>query len=175
MSVYDIDYSSSGLPNLLTPVRLRKPVQLAWLQALVSPVAYLKGLFTTNRTNNLYVLSHSGQVCYLQAVLNDVFDPVARGIYITDGPYVDPDFIYLADEDKPLYLDLVSEIGSSVIPAPDPVPLYTSLEIYTLGAQFIVMVPVAVTAATGYDIHRLKAIIDKYRLVSKNNYTVQTF
>ena len=175
MSVFDIDFSSTGLPNFLTPVRLRAAKMLAWLQALVSPVNYLYSIFSANRTGNLYVLAHSGQVCYLQAALNDVFDDIGRGIFISDGPYVDPDFIYELVEDKPLFIDLASEVGTAVIPAPDPVPLYTTAETYWLGVQFVVNVPAAVAATSGYDIHRLRAIVDKYRLTSKNNYVVVVF
>ena len=157
------------------PVRLRTTIHKAWLKCLAGPVIYLKSLFDTNRTDNLYTLAHSSQVCYLQAVLNDVFDPIARGIYIADGPYVDPDFIYKVDEDKPLFIDLVAEVGTGIIPHPDPVPLYTGCETYIAGVQFMVMVPSAVAAAPGYDVYRLKALVNEYRLVSKNNYTVITF
>lgn len=175
MSVFDIDYSKDGLPRFLNPVRLRLPIRLAWIAALMSSVKYTYDEFTTNRLNNLYILNHSSQVCYIEAALNDVFDPMARGIYIADGPYHDPVYTYLDDEEKPVFLDLDSEIGDSVIPDPDPVPLYMDSECYTLGVQFVVMVPYAVSVALGYDEHRLKAIVDRYRLASKNNYTVQTF
>ena len=84
MSVFDVDFSSTGLPKYLVPVRLRQSKMLAWLQALVSPVSYLYGLFGINRKNNLYDLSRNGQVCYLQAALNDVFDATYRRIFITD-------------------------------------------------------------------------------------------
>ena len=173
MSVYDVNINT--LTNLLLPVRLRTTKHKAWLAALASPVVYLKEHFDANRTTDLYVLAHNGQVCYLQAALNDVFDAVSRGIYIADGSYIDPDNLYLNDEDKPLFIDLVSEEGSSSIPAPDPLPLYTSAETYTLGVQFVVMVPTTVAAATGYDVHRLKALVNKYRLVGKNNYSVEIF
>ena len=175
MSVFDVDFSSHGLPKYMVPVRLRQPKTLAWLQVLVQPVNYLYSLFNASRASDLYVLAHSSQVCYLEAVLNDVFDPVDRGIFISDGPYVDPAFIYKVVEDKPLFIDLVIEAGSAVIPAPDPVPLFTDAETYLLGVQFVVNVPTGVAASSTYDIHRLRAIVDKYRLVSKNNYSVVTY
>jgi len=175
MSVFDIDFSGAGLPKYMVPVRLRQPKMLAWLQILVQPVYYLYGLFGERRASHLCELAHNGQVCYLQAALNDVFDPVSRGIFISDGPYVDPAFVYKVTEDKPMFIDLVIEIGSSVIPYPDPVPLYTTGETYLMGVQFIVNVPAMVAASLAYDVHRLRAIVDKYRLVSKNNYTVVTY
>ncbi len=175
MSVFDVDFSSGGLPKYMTPVRLRQPKMMAWLQILVQPVNYLYGLFSGHRAANLYELAHSSQVCYLQAVLNDVFDPVSRGIFVSDGPYVDPSFIYKVIEDRPLFIDLAGEVGTSVIPAPDPVPLYTVMETYLLGVQFVVNVPAGVAASPSYDVHRLRAMTDKYRLVSKNNYVVVTY
>ena len=175
MSIFDIDYSSAGLPKYLSPVSLRNSMMLSWLGVLVCPVTYLYGLFSQNRWNNIYWLSHGGQVCYLEAVLNDMFDMVGRGIYIADGPYVDPDFIYEVVENKPLFIDLVSEIGTSVIPDPDPLPLYTTMETYWSGVQFVINVPVAVATSAGYDLHRLKALVNKYRLAGKNNYSVVTY
>ncbi len=148
---------------------------LAWLQVLLQPVRYLYELFSENHATNLYILAHTGQVCYLQAVLNDLFDPVSRGIFISDGPYADPAFIYEAAESKPLFIDLVSEEGTAVIANPDPVPLYTVAETYLLGVQFIINVPVAVATGTDSDIYRLRATVDKFRVASKNNYSVVTY
>jgi hypothetical protein len=76
MGFFDIDYNVKAWQSL--PVRLRQAVQYAWLKVLVSPVVYLAGLFKVNRDANLYELAHDGQVCFLEAVLNDTFDPVVR-------------------------------------------------------------------------------------------------
>lgn len=171
MGFFNIDYDS--LVPQLAPVRLRKAATLSWLRVLVSPVKWLYGLFKTARKDNLYYLSHDGQVCYLEAVLNDTFDPLTRGIYITDGPFRDPLFLYLDPELKPLWLGLISEIGSTSYP--DPEVLYTDVETYGLGVCFIVHVPVAVASGIGYDVLRLKALVDRYRLVGRSNYTVVTY
>lgn len=151
------------------PVRLRKTVTYAWLKCLSSPVIWLYNLFAGNRSNNLYLLGHDSQVAYMQAALNDTFDPAARRIYITDGPFEDPLFMYLVPENKPLWLGLVSEIGSTSFP--DPQPLYTDGETSLLGIAFIVMVPVAVP----FDMARMKALVDLYRLPGRNNYQIITF
>ncbi len=171
MSVFDVNYNSDGLPNSSIAVRLRKAKMLAWLKTLVSPVAYLYGLFSTNRTNNLYWLNHSSQVCYIEAALNDVFDPVVRGIYISDGFYADPVYLYQRSEEKPVYLARRSEVGTTAYQSPSW--LYTRAETYAVGFQFIVNVPHSVSVAVGYDVNRLRAIVDKYRLVSKNTYQVK--
>ncbi len=171
MGFFDVDYDNL-VPQLL-PVKLRQPVMTAWLRVLVSPVKWVFNLFKSNRKDNLYVLAHDGQVCYLEAALNDAFDSIARGIYITDGPFEDPLFLYLDSETRPLWLGLVSEVGSTSYP--DPEVLYTDGETYGLGICFIVHVPLLVSLGPGYDVTRLKAIVDKYRLPGRSYYSVLTY
>ena len=171
MGFFNIDYDS--LVPQLAPVKLRQPIMMSWLKVLVSPVKWLYNLFMANRKSNLYLLAHDGQVCFLESVLNDAFDPVSRGIYITDGPFKDPLFLYLNTEVKPLWLGLISEEGGTTYP--DPEVLYTDLETYALGVCFIIHVPTLVTTGPGYDVVRLKALTDVYRLPGRNNYTVVTY
>jgi hypothetical protein len=169
MSLFDIDFDILVWQNM--PVRLRQSKQYAWLKCLASPVRYLFGLFSTNRSNNLYTLKNNGQVCIIESVLNDIFDNTGRGIFISDPAYHDPLFIYKTPEDKPVYLDMDSEIGTHVIPAPDPPDLYTESETSLFAAAFIVHVPVSVS----FDAERMKAIIDFYRLPGRNLYNVVTY
>lgn len=171
MGIFDIDYS--GLVVQLLPVRLRNNKMTSWLNCLVSPVAWLYNLFKANRKNNLYILAHDSQVCYLQAALNDVFDPVSRGIQVVDGPFEDPLYLYLNPELKPLWLGMVSEEGTTTYP--DPQVLYTDAETTLLGICFIVKVPLAVAGGAGYDVLRLKALVDFYRLPGRKNYSVITY
>ena len=171
MGIFDIDYN--GLVVQLLPVRLRNNRLVAWLKCLISPVRWLFNRFSASRVNNLYVLAHNSQVCYLQAALNDVFDPVSRGILIVDGPFEDPLYLYLNPESKPLWLGLVSEEGTTTYP--DPEVLFKNAETYALGICFIVKVPLAVTAGSGYDAIRLRALIDFYRMPGRSNYSIVTY
>ncbi len=165
MGFFDIDHNAKAWQTL--PVRLRQAAQYAWVKVLVSPVLYLSGLFSANRDEKLYELAHNGQVCYLEAVLNDVFDSVGRGIYIEDPDYIDPLFLFPPLHLKPVYLGLTSEAGTTAYP--DPQWLYLRGELYSGGGvQFIVHVPVGLP----YDLNRMKAVIEKYRLISKTNYTI---
>ena len=164
MSVYDIDFPL--LVRQLLPVRLRNDKTTRWLQCLVAPVVELYGLFTANRLRNVYNLAHNSQVTYLQAVLNDVFDPVARGVYIDDGGVIDPLFVYLSSENEPMWLGLTSEAGITTYP--DPEYLYTGAETLASLVCFVVKVPFGVV----FDEVRLRALVDKYRLPSKGNYSV---
>ena len=167
MGLFDINYDDLVLQVL--PVQLRKDIMTAWLKCLVAPVKWLYDIFSANRSSNLYVLAHDGQVCYLEAVLNDAFDNIGRGIYITDGPFRDPLFLYTVPEVKPVWLGLVSEEGSTSYP--DPEWLYTEAETYFLGICFIIHVPSAVV----FDLAHLRALTDKYRLPGRSNYSVVTY
>ena len=154
---------------MLLPVRLRKAVMLSWLQCLVKPVGDLYSNFSLNRNNNIYILSHNGQVAFLQAALNDTFDPSARRIYIIDGATADPLYLFLDAENHPLWLGLNSEAGVS--PFPDPQWFFTNTETANNMYCFIIMVPNAIFI----DLSRLRATVDRYRLPSKANYTIMGF
>jgi hypothetical protein len=156
MGYWDIDYD--GLVRQNVPVRLRKGVMLAWLGVLVSPVRAMYGVWKASRAANLYVLAHNGQVCYLEAALNDTFDMVNRGLYIVDADEVDPEYWALDAEDAPVWWGLDSEAD------PDYWPLDS--EVTGTGA-FVVHVPGTVT----FDMARLVPLVNYYKLPG-TTYTV---
>jgi hypothetical protein len=125
--------------------------------------------FSERRNNNLYQVAHNGQVVFLTAALNDLFDPVGRGIYIEDGLYEDPLFVYTVPEVKEVWLGLSAETSSPSYPVPQV--LYTDGETILLGNAFVVKVP----AALPFDEQRMKALINKYRLTSKNVFQIVTY
>jgi hypothetical protein len=160
---YDIDFTA--LVRSLVPVRLRNMVQLSWLRCLVQPVVELYARFCSNRTDNLYTLRHNSQVVYLQAALNDTFDPSGRGIYIGDAYSAVPQYTYLNAESRPEWLSLRGETGITTYGYPAWLPTRTETILSTY--DFIVHIPISVS----YDPVRMAALIDKYRLASKNHYT----
>ncbi len=167
MGFFDINYDV--LRVQLLPVRLRKNKTKAWLKCLVSPVKWLHNIFRSNKLANTYFLAHSGQVAYLEDALNDVFDPVSRGIYIEDGLYEDPIFTYLVTEVRPVWLGLESEAGSTAFPVPQV--LFTDAETSLLGNSFIVRVP----SGMPFDPDRMKALINRYRLAGRCVYGILTY
>jgi hypothetical protein len=170
MGFFDIDYPAFVERSM--PVRLRKDAHKSWLNALLAPLRELYALFTAFRAANLYRLAHNGQVCKLEAVLNDAFDNTLRRIYITDGDYIDPLAIYLKIEENDVPLALDSELPVTDYDA--PLYLYTAAEEAIMSFLFIVHIPVGITGA-GYDEVRLRALVDKYRLPSRKYYDVETF
>lgn len=144
------------LTQLLTPTFLRKPVMLAWLKVLHSPLQDVVDWFNDNRKANLYNLAHNGQVCYLRKALNDRFDVQYRRIYITDGNLHQRRYIYTEGEQKPQWLGTIY--------------LYDDSDYSDTGVDFIVMVP----SELQYSDYEMRALIDFYRLASKR-YKIQLY
>ena len=149
-SNYTVSYSR--LKDLLTPTFMRKPVVRAYLGALVRPVDTLYSLFMIFRRDTLYKLQHTGQVVFLQKVLNDRFDNTDRRIYITDGIVNEPTHVYTHAEDKPVYL------GTRYI--------YTRAELAFKDVNFIVVLPAGMTLSAEARI-RMKSLINYYKLTTK--------
>jgi len=157
MALFDVDYNV--LVKLLIPKQLRNVRMISWLTVLIQPVQYIYNSFMAQRYDNLYILNHSSQVAYIQAVLNDAFDNVLRRIHIIDPAYLDPVYIYLDNELKPDYLYIDTEM--------EPQYLYTDKETIS-NYDFIVQVPSTIT----YEVEYMKALINKFRLASKYNYLI---
>lgn len=157
-NVYDIDYRR--LVKWWTPYILRKPFLLTFLGVLVYPVAQLHQLFLRFKTAKLYQLKITPQVCLLEMMLRDSFDPIDRGIYIVDAKWYLPTYIYQEDELKPVYLKKESEAA--------PVILYTESEAGRFRDDFIVLVPAGVV----FNIDEMRGKIDSYKLAG-THYKIQ--
>lgn len=99
---FNVDFNK--LVILLLPTFLRKPINVAYLQAAVVPIANLHQLFLNYRTDDHYKLDHNWQKCYLQKVLNDSFDVSERKIRIESGKKTGRKYIYTNAEKQPKYL-----------------------------------------------------------------------
>lgn len=151
--IYDINFKK--LVVWLLPKPIRKPVHVAWLMALLSPVVGLYNVLLAFRTSVLYFLSITPQVCRLQKLLNDRYDNDLRRIVIVDGKEYDPVFIYRKAENKPVWLFRKSE-GK-------PLWLYTKAETGATAVDFIVLLPVFVVA----DLNEMRGLIKRFKLASK--------
>lgn len=115
-ALFRLDYQR--LVNMLLPFELRKydmhrpllerrHTLLSWLHALLAPVkrVYMEFLIYRDRVN--YQMEHTGQVVYLEKVLNDRFDPDKTRIRIQDGPKLAWTYLFRRDEKKPKYLNKI--------------------------------------------------------------------
>lgn len=154
--IYNVDFRKLGL--LLLPTFLRQPILSAIVNAMVSPIGYLHTSLTTFRNESNYRLTHNGQVCYLRAVLNDMFDPLARRITIGDIP---------GDVDGfTLYQRSVGRAKS--IPRRDPERLTVINRRGFGGANrcdFEIMIPAVLQA--NIPASRINAVVNTYKLATK--------
>lgn len=159
MSRYDVDFRRMAV--LLLPIALRKSITTTFVQVMVSPVSSLLRRFNQNRADWNYRMEHNGQVCYLQAVLNDKFDPLQRRIYIDDGEGADALLVYARSERRWQMVPRRSE-GALIL---------SSRAFVGQGAiDFIVFVPQSLS----YDERRMKALVKMYKLAGKR-FTIQTY
>lgn len=152
---FKIDFNKLAI--LLLPTFLRRPVLVAFLQTLITPVSSLYDLWSVKRQDNLYRLDHNGQVCHLRKALNDTFDPSLRRIYLDDGSRFKRKYIYTPAEGQSRYL------GTAY--------LQSSVNYGDTGVDFKVVVP------AGFDLdanrYQLEALINFYKLASKRH-TIET-
>lgn len=169
MSYYNLHIKR--LATHLLPLLYRQPLLLALHHAAVSGHAYIHNHFMQWKENIDYRLSHNGQVCYLQAALNDRFDPDFRRIRIADAPVLPPTILHQQDEGSAATL-----FGRRVnSPQALPVPPRTqgAIEVNSRnfggrGVDFLVLLPalrgrVMIDCNTEY----LAAIVNLYKLASK--------
>lgn len=139
---YNIDFNR--LVILLLPINWRKSGMTAFMQSLIAPVKELHYQFLQNRKRNVYRIGHNWMKVYMQAALNDEFDPQLRRIVI-DEPDLEGNYIYTAVENKPRYLSKMY--------------LRTSWESSDSGFDFTVNMNMV--QADKYDV---AAMVDFYRL-----------
>lgn len=93
----------------LLPIAWRKPRMLAFVWSLITPLQIILFDFQSARKRNIYRVNHNWMKCYLQAALNDEFDPQERRITIDETFESNAYYIYtnsmLIDPDlSPKYL-----------------------------------------------------------------------
>lgn len=138
------------------PIHLRQFKILAYLKFISTPFKRLLNEFYEFTNKVKYEVSFNGQVIYLEHILNDTFDNVNRGIYITDADQEDQVFLFnQAEQNEKTYLYNISESGPETY-------LYNQSESLSW-PNFIVNVPSGVT----YDENQMKALINKYKLAGK--------
>lgn len=123
------------------PVGWSKPRILAFLKAILKPVQLLEDNFVALVSKSRREANFTGQVIYLEHLLNDKFDPTQRRIYIDDGQEnILPPFVFNKIEDRPNYLYNKSENKPKFY-------LYNKSEFFT-SADFVVFVPSSILTAS---------------------------
>lgn len=153
--LYDINIKRLSL--LLLPTFWRRPLFAALTYAAVAPLQALHTRFMRWKIETDYRLRYNGQVCHLQAVLNDRFDPGERRITVTDDA---------ADNDRALLHHRGAEQSLRI-----PVRGGRSLAFNRRGFDgisgydFWVNLPLA--QQERIDTAQVRAVVDNYKLASK--------
>jgi len=182
------------------PLFLQRQWRVDWIKALMKPLKVIYTEFLILKTEYIYKVRFNGQRCYLESILNDNFAPGTTNIYITDGTpnqvYIynnieamppvylyntwDPNYNYSVKEyaylNGVVYECIAGNIGQnpsssaswSATPL-QPTFIYNQSEINS-APGFIVWVPNTLV----YDVNKMKALIDYYRLAGKS-YIIQTY
>ena len=87
-----------NLPYFLHSLR-----RLNWIYSLIKPFKIIAEEFITLMQEFIDKIAYNGRVIYLEKILNDKFDPVGRGIYISDALRTGSHYIYQKIELKPPY------------------------------------------------------------------------
>jgi hypothetical protein len=150
VNIFSIDFSKVIL--WLLPHFLRRPRLFSYLSALSQPVCKLYDEFHLFRDDNLYRLSHTGQVFSLENVLNDKFDAAERRIYITDGTTRRRTYLFTRIEVQPEYIGKIN--------------LHNRGDYADTGVDFIVWIPLSVYVSNE-DTSEAKALVNFYKLAGK--------
>lgn len=156
MSKYGLNIKRLAL--LLLPTFWRKPIFATLAYAMVSPLAHLYTRFVLFRRATIYRLDHNGQVCYLRAVLNDQFDPIARRITITEEAAEAGALMLRKREEEQALLLPRRETGRAFI-------INRRGFGGVNGYDFWVNIPIALYGTV--DVSRLRAIVGTYKLASR--------
>ncbi|WP_299713676.1 hypothetical protein [uncultured Tenacibaculum sp.] len=148
--IYETDFNRQI--SLLLPTFKRKTKIVNYLKSLIKPLVELYQTFQKFRSETLYKINHNGQVVYLQKVLNDRFDKTLRRIYISDGLFNNPTYIYPYEDQKDIYLNTQY--------------IFNQTELEFKDVDFVVVLPSDITVSDEENI-RMRSLINYYKLASK--------
>lgn len=159
MRLYQIDYKK--LVVLLLPTMVRKPIAIVMLQCATKGIRLKHSEFTSNRDDNLYRLKHTGQVCYLRAVLNDAFPFRSRNFEIEDISATS-EWVYALSEIEFPYdqLKVTSEESE------DRLQVWSEDYVLIETTPFCVKCPPEVFSNVDY-MNRVRHLVNMYKLLSK--------
>ncbi|MDR1199070.1 MAG: hypothetical protein LBK94_08700 [Prevotellaceae bacterium] len=124
-----INFNPHKLIRQLLPTFSRKPLRLAWLDAMLSPFVRMWNEYVAWRTDEYYEAHVTCQIVSMEAYLNRLFDSTLKRIAIIDAYF-----------DESIYVALVEEnYDDMYIDGDDGAIIYLAEE--TTGNGFIVSVP----------------------------------
>ncbi|WP_353122131.1 hypothetical protein [Dysgonomonas capnocytophagoides] len=154
---YDINYAQYAM-QLLTN-NYRTDMVIAIIKAITAPLNEIHTQFDTLRTGidfNTY-----SQVCYMQGLLNDYFDPMERRIRIRNAPLEKNNYLYWK-ESKKKPVKLHKESSVNFIPHIEN----RDFQIGTTNIDFEVVFPVGYVLSEEEE-NKMRNLVNQYKLASK--------
>lgn len=176
------------------PLELHSTSMFDLLKVLISPFNKIHSELLQAYDVFILKIRYTGQVCYLEEILNAKFSPLGGGIYIIDGGIADKRFIYNSIELKPpyyvyrvwqstiaydvndfstdgnkVYKCLVDNVNKQPSINPTEWEFYKNVEFIRKSAEFYLTYNfiVKVPSALVYNDISMRAIIDYYKLAGK--------
>lgn len=154
---YNILYTRLGV--LLHPSFLRDELTVSLLKAFLSPLDDLHNQFTSLKNGVDY--NNYSQVCYMQAMLNDNFDPLERRIRIKNS-YIDRSYYLYWKEGKNKPVKLCKEDSPNFIPRIEN----RDFQIGTTNTDFEIVLPEGYLLSEDEE-NKIKGLINQSKLASK--------
>lgn len=165
MKTLDLDLKK--LATLLLPTFLRMPLFLALTGAATRALQHAHIDFGKYRMDADYRRHHTGQVCYLQAALNDTLDAELRRIRIHDTLRVTPVMFYPDADLKPVvFVDAGQSDFEPVVFGREALFGAEKQDFEVFVPQDIFAVASDINARTPREI-TARSIINRYKLASK--------
>lgn len=176
------------------PFFLQSAKRLNWIYTLIKPFKIIANEFEKIRQEFIDKIAYTAQVIYLEKILNDRFDPVNRGIYISNASRFSNYYLYRKAELKPpyylyrkwrstipyqagefsveanrVYVAIVDNISNLPSASPLEWAYYKDVDFMRSKADhvtkgFIVNIPLTLV----FDEARLRVVVNYYRFAGRN-------
>lgn len=164
LSKYQVTFSS--VVNNLTAWFYRFTWLVDFLKSCVTPIQTINDDFYTTISAIDDYLAYTGQHLSLEACLNDKFDEIARGIYITENNISGGQiYIYKQTETDPEPKSIYKQGETN----PNPFSVYKQSEGSVTLYNFTINVP----AALSYDAYEFAGYVNRY--VQTKTYNIITY
>lgn len=154
---YNINYAQYAVQML--PPNLRVELMIAYIKAVVVPFEELNAQFSKLKDNIDY--NHYSQICYMQGLINDYFDPLERRVVIRNT-IIDQDYSLFWKEQINKPVMLYKEDSEGFI----PYMLNSDFEIGASNIDFEIVLPMGYALSESEEI-RLTNLVNQSKLASK--------
>ena len=164
--MFNVDFKRLAIH--LLPTFFRQPLMFGMLRAALAPVETLYAQFLDKRAAQIYRISHNGQTCYLQAALNDRFDPSERRIRVLTLER-QGEWLYAVTENGGTDIPVATAEGEEITGVPI---VYDEQGLTAEQNNFVVYLPQTVWETR---LEAVRQLVDTYKLMSKRAiYTPQS-